>query len=42
MGADHPDASFTFQFEDSHSDVHTMLNNVAGLPCPLWEVSLSR
>jgi ABC-type sugar transport system substrate-binding protein len=28
---DHPDANFTFQFEDSHSDVQTMLNNVDNL-----------
>jgi ABC-type sugar transport system substrate-binding protein len=30
-GADHPEANFTFQFEDSHSDVQTMLNNVDNL-----------
>lgn len=29
--ADHPDANFTFQFEDSHSDVQTMLNNIDNL-----------
>ncbi|MBR2571151.1 MAG: sugar ABC transporter substrate-binding protein, partial [Clostridia bacterium] len=29
--ADHPDAGFTFQFEDSHSDVSTMLNNIDNL-----------
>ncbi len=29
--ADHPDAEFTFQFEDSHSDVSTMLNNIDNL-----------
>jgi ribose transport system substrate-binding protein len=29
--ADHQDANFTFQFEDSHSDVQTMLNNVDNL-----------
>jgi len=28
---DHPDANFTFQFEDSHSDVQTMLNNIDNL-----------
>ena len=28
---DHPDAGFTFQFEDSHSDVSTMLNNIDNL-----------
>ena len=28
---DHPEANFTFQFEDSHSDVQTMLNNVDNL-----------
>ena len=28
---DHPEANFTFQFEDSHSDVQTMLNNVESL-----------
>lgn len=26
--ADHPEAKFEFQFEDSHSDVQTMLNNI--------------
>ncbi len=29
--ADHPEANFTFQFEDSHSDVQTMLNNIDNL-----------
>jgi ABC-type sugar transport system substrate-binding protein len=29
--ADHPEANFTFQFEDSHSDVQTMLNNIDSL-----------
>ena len=29
--ADHPDAGFTFQFEDSRSDVSTMLNNIDNL-----------
>jgi ribose transport system substrate-binding protein len=29
--AEHPDAGFTFQFEDSRSDVSTMLNNVDNL-----------
>jgi len=29
--AEHPDAGFTFQFEDSHSDVSTMLNNIDNL-----------
>jgi ribose transport system substrate-binding protein len=29
--ADHPEANFNFQFEDSHSDVQTMLNNVDNL-----------
>ncbi|MEI6387058.1 MAG: sugar ABC transporter substrate-binding protein [Spirochaetota bacterium] len=28
---DHPAANFVFQFEDSHSDVQTMLNNVESL-----------
>jgi ABC-type sugar transport system substrate-binding protein len=28
---DHPEANFEFQFEDSHSDVQTMLNNVDNL-----------
>lgn len=28
---DHPEANFTFQFEDSHSDVQTMLNNIDNL-----------
>ena len=28
---EHPDAGFTFQFEDSHSDVSTMLNNIDNL-----------
>ncbi len=28
---DNPDANFTFQFEDSHSDVQTMLNNIDNL-----------
>ncbi len=28
---DHPAANFAFQFEDSHSDVQTMLNNVESL-----------
>lgn len=28
---DHPDANFTFQFEDSRSDVSTMLNNIDAL-----------
>jgi len=27
----HPEANFTFQFEDSHSDVQTMLNNIDNL-----------
>ena len=30
-GADHPEANFAFQFEDSHSDVQTMLNNIDNL-----------
>jgi len=30
-GVDHPEANFTFQFEDSHSDVQTMLNNIDNL-----------
>ncbi|HWR10584.1 MAG TPA: sugar ABC transporter substrate-binding protein [Rectinemataceae bacterium] len=29
--ADNPAANFTFQFEDSHSDVQTMLNNIDNL-----------
>jgi len=29
--ADHPDAGFVFQFEDSRSDVSTMLNNIDSL-----------
>jgi ABC-type sugar transport system substrate-binding protein len=29
--ADNPQANFTFQFEDSHSDVQTMLNNIDNL-----------
>ncbi len=29
--ADHPEANFEFQFEDSHSDVQTMLNNIDNL-----------
>lgn len=29
--ADNPDANFKFQFEDSHSDVQTMLNNIDNL-----------
>ena len=29
--ADNPDANFTFQFEDSRSDVSTMLNNIDAL-----------
>lgn len=29
--ADHPDANFEFQFEDSRSDVQTMLNNIENL-----------
>ncbi|HSK69713.1 MAG TPA: substrate-binding domain-containing protein, partial [Candidatus Limnocylindria bacterium] len=29
--AEHPEAGFTFQFEDSRSDVSTMLNNVDNL-----------
>ena len=29
--AEHPEANFAFQFEDSHSDVQTMLNNVDNL-----------
>ncbi len=28
---DHPEANFQFQFEDSHSDVQTMLNNIDNL-----------
>ena len=28
---DHPEANFTFQFEDSHSDVQTMLTNIDNL-----------
>jgi ABC-type sugar transport system substrate-binding protein len=28
---DHPEANFTFQFEDSRSDVSTMLNNIDAL-----------
>ncbi len=28
---DHPEANFTFQFEDSRSDVQTMLNNIDNL-----------
>ncbi|NLF26452.1 MAG: sugar ABC transporter substrate-binding protein [Clostridiales bacterium] len=29
--AEHPEAGFTFQFEDSRSDVSTMLNNIDNL-----------
>ncbi len=29
--AEHPEANFTFQFEDSRSDVQTMLNNIDNL-----------
>ena len=29
--ADNPEANFTFQFEDSASDVQTMLNNIENL-----------
>ena len=29
--ADHPEANFEFQFEDSRSDVQTMLNNIENL-----------
>lgn len=29
--SEHPEANFTFQFEDSHSDVQTMLNNIENL-----------
>lgn len=31
FAADHPDVNFEFQFEDSRSDVQTMLNNIENL-----------
>ena len=36
--ADHPDAGFTFQFEDSHSDVSTMLKTIRDTPSAAWGV----